>query len=56
MGTGTPQAYRAALEQSNNMYIDGVLLSFLRSTAFTSCSVLSLFMHYVLHYIRDTKI
>ena len=54
MCTGMPQAYyRVALEQLNNMHIDGVLLNFLCTTA--SCSVLSLFLHYVLHYIHGTE-
>ena len=52
---GMTQVYTAALEQLNKMHIGVLLLSYLRITAFASCSVLLLFLHYVLNYIRSTK-
>ena len=53
-GTGTPQAWRATLEQPNNMHIAGGLLRFLGSTGFWSYSLLSHFLLLAQHCRHGT--
>ena len=50
MGMGMPQAYRAALEQSNNTHIDGQF-----SLHYIKLPSTVALLHYDLHCIRGTE-